>query len=550
MIQFFIRRFRTRADGSHDERGLAMIIAITVVVLVTIIALALVQGAASQLPLARHDQDHESALAAAEAGVDDYLNRLAQNSNYWTYSATNPPIPANPAFTGWVKVSGPSAKGFCYRYKADSSKTAATGIVYLTSSGKRVKNSALGCNSNGVIRTVSLGLRRQGFLDYLWLTDYEITDPALSGSNASSCTFHAWEWNSGSSKYGPSNLANCQVVYWSSLSVLNGPVHSNDGLYVCGGPAFNGDTDTYYNSATSNNAFQSKQFAGPGAVLNPLACANAPVYARNGDPASGAILPFPPANTAIKSQADGNLGGAGCLYTGPTTITLLSSGKMNVVSSKTIQTNAGCAPGSNLNLPSNGVIYVQNVPAANSDPNHSSCSGSACYGDVNISGTLKGQLTIASEDDIVITGNVKYSSYPGGSDVLGLVADNDVAVAHASGANIADDLTIDAAIMSLNHSFYVQNWSTGGNNACSGAHPCAVAGAHSLNINGVITQKFRGPVGTFNGSTSPPTLTSGYNKNYAYDTRLKYLSPPYFLSPTQSAWIRISYAELQPTATP
>jgi len=45
------------------------------------------------------------------------------------------------------------------------------------------------------------------------------------------------------------------------------------------------------------------------------------------------------------------------------------------------------------------------------------------------------------------------------ADVLGLVADNDVAVAHANGADATDDLTIDAAIMSLNHLFYVQNWS-------------------------------------------------------------------------------------------
>jgi hypothetical protein len=28
------------------------------------------------------------------------------------------------------------------------------------------------------------------------------------------------------------------------------------------------------------------------------------------------------------------------------------------------------------------------------------------------------------------------------------------------------------------------------------------------------------------------------------------LSPQYFLSPTQSAWQRISYSELKPTATP
>jgi hypothetical protein len=32
--------------------------------------------------------------------------------------------------------------------------------------------------------------------------------------------------------------------------------------------------------------------------------------------------------------------------------------------------------------------------------------------------------------------------------------------------------------------------------------------------------------------------------------RVKYLSPPYFLSPTQSAWGRISYTELKPTSAP
>ncbi len=555
MIQFFCRRFRTRPNGTHDESGLAMIIAITVVMLMTVIPLALVQGAITQLPLSRHDQDHESALAASEAGVDDYLNRLAQNSNYWTYSATNPPTPANPAFTSWVAVSGPNSNSECFRYRADSSSTPSTGIVYLTSSGKRLTNPSLGCSTAGVVRTVSLGLRRQGFLDYLWLTDYEMTDPVLSGANATACTFHAWEWNSAYNKYGPSDTNNCSVVFWSTLSVLNGPVHTNDGLYLCGNPVFNGNTDTYYNSATSNNVTRSKSFGGPGplsrnssAVLNPLGCSNSPTFAgRTGDPQSGSILAFPPANTSIRSQADGVQGGTGCLYTGPTTITLLSTGKMTVVSAKTRSTNSGCGPGTNLSLPANGVVYVQNVPSG-TDPNHSSCSGSSCNGDVNISGTLNGQLTVAAQDDINITDDLTYHQYPAGNDVLGLVADNDVAVVHANGADVTDDLTIDAAIMSLNHSFYVQNWGSGGNTACSGAHPCAIAGVHSLNVNGVITQKFRGPVGTFNSGNG--TLATGYNKNYAYDTRLKYLSPPYFLSPTQSAWQRISYAEIAPKQVP
>ena len=77
--------------------------------------------------------------------------------------------------------------------------------------------------------------------------------------------------------------------------------------------------------------------------------------------------------------------------------------------------------------------------------------------------------------------------------MLGLVADNDVAVYHpvnGSGATQAGSLTdptIDAAILSLNHSFYVQNWATG-------------APLGTLTVNGVITQEFRGPVGTFSGT--------------------------------------------------
>ncbi len=549
MIQFFSRHFRGK-DGEADEAGLAMIIVVMVVLLMTLIPLAIFSQAVEQLPLARHDQDHESALAAAEAGVDDYLNHLAQNSNYWTYNPGNPPPDGNLAFGSWIKLSGPSTNGECFRYDVDTSTTASTGIVYLTSSGKRLTNSALGCTSAGVMRTVTLGLRRQGFLDYLWLTDYEITDPALTGASTSRCKVHAWQYNSTTGRYGPDLSASpdCSIVYWTSLASLNGPVHSNDGLYVCGSPSFLGNTDTYYNSPTSNNQPNALKFGGGGTVLNPLNCANSPIYgvSQPAQPAAGALLPFPPANTSIRNQADSVLGGAGCLFTGPTTIKLNADGTMDVTSPATKSSN--CMPvTTGMHLPSNGVIYVQNVPAG-ADPNHSACSGNACFGDVNVSGTLNGQLTIASMDDINITGNLTYHQYPGGNDVLGLVADNDVAVVHAANATVQDDLTIDAAIMSLNHSFYVQNWSTGTNAACTGAHPCTVPGVHSLIVNGVITQEFRGPVGTFSGS--PPVLQSGYNKDYNYDSRLKYLSPPFFLSPTQSAWQRISYAEIQPNPAP
>jgi hypothetical protein len=318
-------------------------------------------------------------------------------------------------------------------------------------------------------------------------------------------------------------------------------VHSNDALYVCGDPSFNGDTDTYYNSPTSQSVSGSTSFGGPGVIKNPLSCSNTVFFNRNNDPASGANLAFPPANTTIKNQADGTVGGTGCLYTGPTTITLKSTGLMDVVSAKTRSTNSGCTPGTNKSLPVNGVIYVQTVPTSSSNPNYSSCSGSACNGDASVKGTLKGQLTIAAQNDIIITDDLQYNTYPGGTDVLGLIANNNVAIYHPTDNNdnnASGSITnprVDAAILALDHSFYVQNWKDG--------NPLG-----TLTVNGAITQEFRGAVGTFNSSSGNPS--SGYTKDYNYDTRLKYLSPPYFLSPTASAWTRLSYSEIQPDATP
>ena len=79
--------------------------------------------------------------------------------------------------------------------------------------------------------------------------------------------------------------------------------------------------------------------------------------------------------------------------------------------------------------------------------------------------------------------------------------------------------TINAAILAVNHSFEVQYWNRG--NALG-----------TLAVTGAIAQRFRGPVGTNSGGT----IISGYAKNYVYDQRLKYLSPPKFLDPVASAW--------------
>ena len=54
-----------------------------------------------------------------------------------------------------------------------------------------------------------------------------------------------------------------------------------------------------------------------------------------------------------------------------------------------------------------------------------------------------------------------------------------------------------------------------------------------LTVTGAIVQKYRGPVGT---GSSTGGIASGYLKNYYYDDRFRYRSPPYFLTPIAAAW--------------
>ena len=149
-----------------------------------------------------------------------------------------------------------------------------------------------------------------------------------------------------------------------------------------------------------------------------------------------------------------------------------------------------------------------------------------------VRGTYTKSMTIGSSADILIDGNLVKSGDP----VLGLVATNFVRVKHQT-RNCAEppttptpsnplcfvlpNLKIEAAILTLAHSFIVDNYNDG-----------PTQGA--LTVDGAIAQRFRGPVGTFSSATG--SIVTGYSKTYKYDKRLRYRSPPFFLDPISAAW--------------
>ena len=452
--------FPRRAD---QEDGIVMV----TVLLVSFILLLLVAGslgyATGSQPLSRRDQDWNAALTAAEAGLDDYQYRLNQNDQYYLYGTAAPSAAcgtqptlatspdSNPAFTGWVAVPG-STNGATFRYTVDTS-CLSQGAIIVWATGK----------SQNVTRTVQATIRRRAFIDYLYFTDYETTDPAqypVSGVNNSDSTWAqancAQHWYEGRPGGPPYDNSHCVDLNFLSGDVINGPLHTNDAILTCGTPTFNGKVTTSW-VGTGSPVKRYRQ--------NTSGCSGNPTFANSGDPKYADPLTMPPNNQAIKIKADAGLGGTGCLYTGPTSITLNSTGTMTVVSpgtlsnsSSSVVSSSACV-GTNKALPSDGVIFVQNVPADPADPNYTAAcrtatqlGGSATVnqplgypqryditqygcqdGDVFIQGTLAGRLTVAADNNIDIIGNLTYNGGTGGSDLLGLVANNYVEIYHPVG---------------------------------------------------------------------------------------------------------------------
>jgi hypothetical protein len=160
-------------------------------------------------------------------------------------------------------------------------------------------------------------------------------------------------------------------------------------------------------------------------------------------------------------------------------------------------------------------------------------------GDVYVKGTVKGQTTVAAENYIYITDDLVYNDVS--TDMLGLVGTNAIFVWNPMKGNsitsrsastshdalLGDDRTIDAAILSVGHTFQVQNYDRGG-----------VRG--TLTVLGAIAQKFRGTVSTSTNGGS--TTTNGYAKSYQYDTRYRNTAPPKFLTPVSTTYGVTQYA--------
>jgi type II secretory pathway pseudopilin PulG len=472
------------------------------------------------ISLSREDQDNKQAYGSAEGGLQWYLNRLGQDNNFYV-RCTNVPDPnASEAAPVNQKWSGSGADPRVWRKLPDSDAEYAVELMPApgyTQCEENNQYSMIDSNGNmrlritgrmgGEYRTVLATMRRRNFLDFIYFTHFETLDPAAY-SNASAT---AWA-TANCSTFRSSRNSSCTEIMFADTDVVSGPFHTNDNIMVCGDAVF------------GRNAQDLIEISGSPAYVNG-GCAASPDFLGTLDhPADQ--LGMPPSNAAIASVVQANYH-----WYGVTDITF-TGGTMTVTGRRTAPTNPVTTV-TGIPLPTNGVIYVHN--------SGSSCAGgylraqtytstpSGC-GNATVRGTYGDDLTIAAENDVIIDGDLTRGSE---GLLLGLIGNNFVRVRHpvdfeqndrggCANTGDTDGVTIEAAILALNHSFIVDNWYCGFT-------------LGDLNMYGAIAQKFRGPVGTVSGGT----IQTGYRKNYVYNDRLRYREPPYFLDPVQSAW-RIS----------
>jgi hypothetical protein len=550
---------RLRADD-----GVTMLLALFVLVVTSLILSAAYVAVFSDTQLSRNDVDQGRALAAAQAGIQAYNYQLNQNENYWQTCA---PL----GNTGAVGFNGLNGNGFVtvpgstdtgggsesYFVKplpastapstdnqcdpSNSLTTMIEGPAANTASGSfRIMSTG---HSGNVTRTIVAQYKPPSFLNYVYYTDFETLDPTATG-DPGSCAVHYP--NRGSQCSPPGSSAPYGAIDFITGDTINGPLHSEDSLAICGDPIFGRPGD--------NDAIQAA--AAPGAPGGYYSTCNNPGPVFNtpsgGINTSSTSITPPASNTSLLSVTETSP--VDYNYVGKTTIVL--SGKYMYVTN----TAAGLNGTTPIPDPPNGVIYVS-TPTGGScstytpyNPSYTSDATTNC-GNVYVSGTYSTPLTIASDNDIIIDGNICTTTVSGtcsgiapggtptGNALLGLIANDFVRVSHpvsGTASNIStwcsasppgngtDPVTngsgslpnpvIYAAILSVRHSFIVDNYTCG-------------AALGTLTVYGAIAQLFRGTVGYQNNGNM-----SGYDKSYNYDDRLANEEPPYFLNPVSAQW--------------
>jgi len=438
-------RLRARTRGDSDE-GSAMITVVLMGVVLTAVSAALMASTLAEATRSGAGVTEASAMAAAEAGVDNYISKLTEDHTYYDdyvhpaeatrKDANGVTAKAKAAWTGAATWSYPSGRdawlavGNGYEYDLQiTPPSPGSQLVKITSTGRRT-----GSTTN--TRTVEVLVRAASVADFQMVSNADV-------SYGSTATTRGKIYAGIDSSNVKHNIAHAGTAYgnlYAEGSITQSPNYMNNAKG--------------YSSSTIRsvipNAINFNTFTTSLVDLKAAAQATGGVYLDD----------------STKDAWKLTFNSAG-------TVTIASCKKNN--NYDVAATAPTCTTTQTVTMPAAGAIYVNQT--------------------VIVSGTVKGQVTVASNANVVIADNISYATP--GVDVLGLVAKNEMIVA----SYVPYNLTWTAATIAQTGQWRSYDSSTD---------------------HGTMT---------FTGSTA--TDEGGYmsmfaTRNYIYDSNLLYLQPPYF----------------------
>jgi hypothetical protein len=621
------RRLRAIARG---ESGITIMIVLGFTLLAGSILAAAYAATQHEVHLSASATAQKKAYYAAQYGISSYLEHLLQNGSYLGY-CTKPPEyesnpSANPLNNAYKTTSGgeeltapelhkvpvpgtehgaeeyaiqllpqanaPAGEKYCNPNNIAGTMIEQSGEVAGTFRIKVTGFSRLGANRYET-RSVVASFKNEGFVSFVYYTVYETADPASYPSiNQRSRTRQEAEQHC-EAVYGQRESW-CEPIYFVTGDEVRGPMHTQDHVGIIGSPVFGRSPNDKIEFGTAVSDTCGHPDEGYSEESNGYGCGTPSFVGQHIPPSHTKSINPPPSDQEIRAIAEQG----GYVFEGATEI-ILEHTKLRIKKPGTTE------PGEEKPFPANGVIYVKNSGACAGFPYYDvTYPGEMSCGNAFVRGYYEKSLTIATQNDLIIDGNVETASNsshtPTGSATLGLIAQDFVRVYHpvarfdgapasscrphewwcGGGSECPTGTTLNR---SLNKCEYVND-----NFECtapsitgegSGENPNPLPGTvgtmsepvieaamlalnHSFTVDnylcpdygsaigtlvvrGAVAQRFRGIVGVHWGSGA----VSGYYKNYEYDNRLQATEPPHFLNPVEAAW-QIERETLAPAPAP
>jgi hypothetical protein len=431
----------------RQEQGIAMVLVVSLAALLSVLGLTLLETVRSESKRSSHAVWKEEAFHAAEAGLDDYIAKLLDDHLYYVHQV-HPGEATRRALPGGETVSAGNAwtHGLSWEYPngKDGWRQLSNGYEY------NVQIAPPTAGQQGV-KIIATGRKVGGST-----TDWRVIEASVR----------------------PSSVADFQML--ANRDIVYGTTATTYGKIYAGIDSSNVRHNVTHFGTAHANIYAESNVYGPPTLLDGAQTYNSTnirTVIRNPINFNSFLT------SLVDIQRASQVGGI--YLDNPAAdafrLTFLSSGSVQVQtctksSARDVaDLRPSCGSATVYSVPANGAIYVVQTAI--------------------VSGTVKGRVTVASNNNVVIADNISYVS--SGNDVLGLVAKNEMIVAYWT----PHDLNWRAATIAQSGAWH--SWNT------DGSHGTA----------------------TFMGSTA--TNLGGYmnmfqTRVYQYDETLLWLQPPWF----------------------